>query len=163
MSETGPGNAADALPADLQARMLRVARLVTGSREGADEVLRRTLSDVTPDAFARPAADGGPAAGSDRAWRALVARCEQARCVEPSSLPPLATSSTQAEHLARALASLPLRKRVAVALHHQSGLSTGELGEVLGLAEEQAAALVSASQAHLQAIARAQGDTLRLA
>lgn len=161
MSETGPGTA-DALPGDLQARMLRVARLVTGSREGADEVLRRTLSDVLPDAFTRPSADGGNAASNDRAWRALVALCEQARCVEPSSLPPLTPSSTQAEHLARALASLPLRKRLVVALHHQSGLSTDELGEVLGLPEQQAAALVSASQAHLQAIARALGDTLRL-
>ncbi len=142
---------------ELIPQIRRVARLVTGSREGVEIFMK----DVTPslealDVF-MPPADFRAAV-----WSTCCDHLMKAQSVDVSSLAALTPESTQADRLARALAALPIRKRLAISLRHQTGMRQDELSEALGLSADEGTALVTAAEAHLQMIVSALGDTLKI-
>lgn len=147
---------ADDQLAPLLPEMRRVARLVTGSRDGAEAAIRAIMPRI--DALRGSASeDLGP-----EAWRVFCQSVEHARVLDVSELPPLAADATSSDRVARALAALPARKRLAIGMRHQTSLSTDRMAEAMDLDTAGFTALVAAAEAHLQALVRALGDTLHL-
>jgi RNA polymerase sigma factor (sigma-70 family) len=147
------GGALERLYRDQWAPMVRLARLLTGSMIGAEDLVQDAFVRIasrpgglegirSPAAFVRAAVVN--ACRSSHRHQAIVHRHE-VRAPEPE-LP---------DHLvdfADVLARLPERQRAAIVLRHHCGLGDEEIAEVLGCRRSTVRSLVKRGLASLREV-----------
>lgn len=137
-------------------RIRRVGRIMTGSRDGSQQLLQRldeTLRYADPEQLEGPCAE--------------ILLWQVSSRLLLKELPPMqgvlqrpSEQDSPSARLGHALAALPVRKRLAIVLAHHERFDIEKLALALEVSTQEADILLSAAEGHLQAILRAWGDTL---
>lgn len=139
-------------------RLRRVSRVMDGSEQYVDQ----TVADVR-GAIASTHNGGGASKDLERtAWRTACTSFLAREHLPKGLLPPPSDQDSPATRLKQALSALPARKRLAIALAHQEGLTVHELAAALSSTADDAEVLLTAAEGHLIALVRARGDELEL-
>jgi len=131
--------------------MVRVALLLVGSQQQAEEIVQDAFAQVferwegieRPGAYLRTCVVNG----CRRAHRRR--RLDRAR--EAAAAPPQ-PATLEVDHLADALSALPARRRAAVVLRYYDDLSEAEIAEALGVRPGTVKSLVHRALAQLREV-----------
>lgn len=157
----------DAFVRDVSPRLLRLAWLLTGSPHTAEDLVQGALERLY---VAWPRLDGGDTVNYARRtlvnlhtdWvrrRREVVTAAVPESSRPESLrPDPADGVALADHLTRALATLPARERQCVVLRHHADLSEAQVADLLGIGVGTVKSSTSRRLARLREVLVTEGD-----